>query len=173
MFDDPQTALADEAPPTAAEVTPEQVGPAKEQAPTEQELALQRRISKTIREDKRHFKKAFEQMRSDMRVAMRGHDKDWSDDKYKANITGRHVKAKTAALYAKNPKAVARRSDKIDFKIWNEDQQSLLMAFQTMQAAQQAAQMSQAQAAGDPNALRPAPRRPSRSSRRASPRPRP
>lgn len=153
MFDDPQTALADEAPPTAAEVTPEQVGPPKDQPPSEQDLALQRRIAKTIREDKRHFKKAFEQMRSDMRVAMRGHDKDWSDDKYKANITGRHVKAKTAALYAKNPKAVARRADKIDFKIWNEDQQSLLMAFQTIQAAQAAAAASQAQAAGDPNAL--------------------
>ncbi|MGU3656811.1 hypothetical protein [Methylobacterium fujisawaense] len=141
MFDDPQTALADEAPPTAAEVPPEK--PDQEQAVSEQDRALQRRISKTIREDKRHFKKAFEAMRRDMRIAMKGHDKDWGEDKYKANITGRHVKAKTAALYAKNPKAVARRVDKMDFQIWNEDQQSLMMAFQTIQAAQAAAAAAQ------------------------------
>ncbi|SFI05630.1 hypothetical protein [Methylobacterium brachiatum] len=153
MFDDPQAALADEAPPTAAEVPPAQDGARRDPAPTEQDLALQRRITRTIREDKRHFKKAFEQMRRDMRIAMKGHDNDWSDDKYKANITGRHVKAKTASLYAKNPKAVARRADKMDFKIWNEDQQSLLMAFQTMQAAQAAAALSQQQAAGEPSAM--------------------
>lgn len=105
-----------------------------EQTPEQQ--ALQKRISAKIREDKEHFKKDFARMKRDMRIAMHGHDTDWDDSKYKANITGRHVKTKTAALYAKNPKAVARRAEKIDFTIWDENQQSLMMAFQTIQAAQ-------------------------------------
>jgi hypothetical protein len=125
---------------------------------SERDRALQSRISKTIRADKEHFRKVFRTMRRDMRIAMRGHDKDWNDTQYKANITGRHVKAKTAALYAKNPKAVARRIDKLDFKLWDENQQSLMTAYQTLQAAQQAAAAAPPETAGvDPATGAPAP----------------
>jgi hypothetical protein len=150
MFDEPEDAEIDvsAAPaPAAADEAGAKPGDAQ---PSAQDIALQKRIAATIREDKRHFEPAFKRMRRDMRVAMKGHDTDWGEASYKANITGRHVKAKTASLYAKNPKAVARRVDKLDFKIWNEDQQSLMMAFQTMQAAQAAASVPPEQAGVDP-----------------------
>jgi hypothetical protein len=118
------------------------------QPPSAADLALQARIRKNILADKDHFKKVFKRMRRDMRIAMLGHDENWDDSKYKANITGRHVKAKTASLYAKNPKAVARRVDKLDFKIWDENQQSLMMAYQVIQQAQAIAQAAPPHMAG-------------------------
>ncbi|MFY9292818.1 MAG: hypothetical protein WAP03_19305 [Methylorubrum rhodinum] len=121
--------------------------------------ALHKRIKKTIQADKAYHEKAFKRMRRDMRVAMHGHDEDWSEKSYKANITGRHVKAKTAALYAKNPKAVARRTLKLDFQVWDESQESLMMAFQTVQQAQMLAQAAAAGPTidGTTGALLPAP----------------
>lgn len=117
------------------------------EAATESEKALVRKISKIIKVDKDHFEKAFKRMRRDMFVASHGRDEAWSEDSYTANIVGRHVKMKTSTLYAKNPKAVARRADKMDFVVWDEDPASLMLATQTMQAAQQAQMMA---AAGPP-----------------------
>jgi hypothetical protein len=94
-------------------------------------------IIKTIKDDKRHHKKAFERMRRDMQVATWGADKGWGEDNYRANITGRHVKQKTASLYAKNPRATAKRREQLDYAIWDENPQSLMVAMQTIQMGQQ------------------------------------
>lgn len=113
-------------------------------------LAHVNKVIKTIREDKEFFKKPFKQMRDDMFMAYNGYDgAEWNDDLYTTNIAGRHVKQKTAALYAKNPKAVARRADRMDFEVWDESTESLMMAFQTIQQAQVLAQ----QAAATPEVL--------------------
>lgn len=108
-------------------------------------------IIQTIKADKRHHEKAFKRMRRDMHVAMWGAEKEWDEGNYKANIAGRHVKQKTAALYAKNPKASAKRKEQLDFVLWDENPQSLMMAFQTIQVAQQALAVAQSQPpAADP-----------------------
>lgn len=133
------------------DLPPDELGPSLEEpvdaagdgGMTPQQQELHRRILRKIRDDKLACEKPFKRMRRDMRIAMHGHDKDWTDDQYKANITGRHVKTKTAALYAKNPKAVAKRAEKMDFAVWDENQESLKLAFQTIQAAQAAAQAAQ------------------------------
>lgn len=104
----------------------------------ENELALVQRTLSTIREDQAHFKPAFERMRDDMQLATFGHNKHWPKGHYVANIVGRHIKQKTAALYAKNPKIVARRKETLDFQVWDENPDSLMMAFQQVQIAQQA-----------------------------------
>lgn len=106
--------------------------------------ALADDIKRRIRQDKKHHEKAFKRMRRDMQVAMWGADETWSDKNYKANIIGRHVKMKTAALYAKNPKANARRRETLDFEIWDENPAALQMAFQTVQMAQMAVQQAEA-----------------------------
>lgn len=93
------------------------------------------KIIQTIKDDKTHHAKAFKQMRKDMFMAMNGRDEDWSEQNYRANFLGRHVKTKTAALYAKNPKAVAKRAERLDFAVWDESPESLMMAFQTVQLA--------------------------------------
>ncbi|MCH4543135.1 hypothetical protein [Ochrobactrum sp. A-1] len=104
---------------------------------SEAERNLVKRIQATIKADKDHFKDDFAQMRRDMYAAKYGRVPDYPKEHYKANLAGRHVKQKTAALYAKNPKAVARRRDSLDFAIWDENPQSLQMAMQTISMAQQ------------------------------------
>ena len=110
----------------------------------EQDKKLVATIIRSIKDDKRHHEKAFKRMRRDMHVAMWGDDKDWPEDNYRANVAGRHVKQKTAALYAKNPKAAARRREQVDFAVWDENPMTLQMAMQTIMMAQQAVQMAQA-----------------------------
>lgn len=116
---------------------PEENGSPADKGNREAEMANVRRILKKIKADEHHFRKAFKKMRRDMRIAMHGAEDGYDSDKYKANITGRHIKQKTAALYAKNPKAVARRRETLDFVVWDENPESLMLAFQTMQSAQQ------------------------------------
>lgn len=101
-------------------------------------------IIRTIKQDKAHHDKAFKRMRRDMQVATWGAEDNWSDDNYKANIIGRHVKMKTAALYAKNPKATARRREKMDFAVWDESPATLQLAMQTAMMVQQAVQAAAA-----------------------------
>lgn len=103
----------------------------------ESERRLVRDIQQRVRLDRKHHAKAFEQMRRDMFLVKHGRRKEDPEAHYKANLCGRHVKQKTAALYAKNPKAVARRRETLDFEVWDEKPQSLLMAFQTVQMGQQ------------------------------------
>ena len=100
--------------------------------------ALVKRILKTIKDDEAHHKKAFDRMRRDMETARRGADKDWPEGFYVANITGRHINQRVAALYAKNPKAVARRRDRLDYVVWDGNEQTLIMAMQLVQSAQAA-----------------------------------
>lgn len=110
---------------------------AEDSVTPQREKALVAEIIKTIRADKLHHKKAFARMRRDMQIATWGSDKQWGENNYRANIAGRHVKMKTAALYAKNPKAVAVRRDTMDFAVWDENPASLQLAFQTAQMASQ------------------------------------
>lgn len=99
----------------------------------ETEKALVSKLTKRIEGDRKHFKKAFEQMRLDMKTARIGADEVWaSADNYIANITNRHINQAVAALYAKNPKAIARRRERLDFTVWDENEQSLMMAMQAI-----------------------------------------
>ncbi|MFY7925573.1 MAG: hypothetical protein ACOVN5_07165 [Aquidulcibacter sp.] len=98
----------------------------------------------TIKRDKLHHDKAFKRMKRDMHVAMWGAEKEWGENNYRANIVGRHIKMKTAALYAKNPKAVAKRREQLDYQIWDENPASLQIAFQTIQQGQMMMQQAQA-----------------------------
>lgn len=123
----------------------------EDQSASEADKALVVEILKRIKEDKRHHRKAFDRMRRDMQVATWGADKTWGEDKYRANIIGRHVKMKTAALYAKNPKATAKRRDTLDFQVWDESETSLKMAFELVaMATQMATQAAQTPPQIDP-----------------------
>lgn len=110
----------------AATPTPEQ---------TEADKALVLKTAKKIKADRRYHAKAFEKMRADMFMARHGRTKEYSEEWYVANLCGRHIKQKTAALYAKNPKAVARRRETLDFQLWDENPKSLQLAMQTIQTA--------------------------------------
>lgn len=105
--------------------------------PDTSEKQLVARVLREIKKDKEKHKDAFKRMRSNMYVSRWGREESWGKDKYTANIIGRHIRTKTAALYAKNPKAVARRRETLDFTVWDETQESLMVALQTIQLGTQ------------------------------------
>lgn len=95
--------------------------------------------------DTRGFRaKTYAKMRRDMKFVRPG--RQWENNRgsneatdndagmfsarYEANITQRHVQQRVAALYAKNPKIVAKRRKRMDFTIWDGEQKSLMEAIQ-------------------------------------------
>lgn len=130
---------AEDAEPSTMEATasPDEAAANGQRVPDEAEEKLVGKLTKRIREDRKRHEKAFKLMREDMQIARRGAPETWPKNHYVANITGRHVNQKTAALYAKNPKAIARRRERLDFKVWDESEQTLMTAIQTVMAAQQ------------------------------------
>lgn len=66
---------------------------------------------------------------------------DPNDERYVANILQRHVSGRTAAVYARNPRFVATPRRRLDFTLWDGNEQTLMMANQAvMQALQQGVQ---------------------------------
>ena len=93
-----------------------------------------------LRRAKTHHEPAFKRMRKDMKFVrgLQWHgQKDTDDPRYVANLTLRHLTNKVAALYAKNPKAVAQRRKRIDFEMWDGNPESLMQAQQVVQMAMQ------------------------------------
>lgn len=104
--------------------------------------ALVGRWQDTVRADKKHWgENVFKQMREDMEYARLGASKEWRDrGDYTVPIITRHINQAVAALYARNPKAQAKRRPRLNFTAWDGDPTSLA-------AAQEAAMM------GDPAAM--------------------
>ena len=85
--------------------------------PTMRRKALVSHWLELLHTAKGYHESAFRQMKTDMDSAYRGYDpKKWDDDNYVANILQRHVQQRTASLYAKNPKAVCKRRQRMDFQ---------------------------------------------------------
>ena len=105
---------------------------------SEADQQLVQKLLRTIKADKRHFKRDFDRMKRDMFMARDGRDPDYPEKYYKANIVGRHVNQKTASIYAKNPKVAARRKEMLDFQVWDENPESLQQAMMLNQAFMQA-----------------------------------
>lgn len=113
---------------------------AREPQQSESDAALVKKIQARIKSDKEHHGPAFKRMKRDMRIALHGADPEqWAETRYRANVAGRHVKQKVASLYAKNPKIVAKTRERMEFTVWDETPESLMMAMQTVQAFQAAA----------------------------------
>lgn len=110
----------------------------------ESDAKLIKRILETIRRDKEHFKGVFKRMDRSAFIALHGRTPEWSEKNYFANITGQHINMKTAALYAKNPRVVARRKESLDFVVWDETVESLQIAMQTVAAGGAAIQAAEA-----------------------------
>lgn len=91
----------------------------------DKEVTLARRnlvsnVLARVHDGKNKHKGAFERMRADMDLAFYGYDpKEWGDDKYVVNLAQRHVQQRTAALYAKNPRAVARPRNRMLSVAWD------------------------------------------------------
>jgi len=92
--------------------------------------ALVREWTDKIMRAKKHWELAHRRMKEDSDFYM---GKQWpfhrgDDDRYVANLAQRHVQTRVAALYAKNPKAVAKRRRGMDFQIWEGNASELMSA---------------------------------------------
>ena len=116
-------------------VLPADGGEAQVREPDEAERRLVARTIGRIKADRKHHAKAFERMRTDMQIARVGGSEAWAKHNYTANITGRHIKQLVSTLYAKNPKAIARRRERLDFAVWDENEETLMQAAALVQAA--------------------------------------
>lgn len=82
---------------------------------------------------KQRWKPAYDRMRDNERF-VRGEQwpNDPGRDKYVANIAIRHVQQRTADLYAKNPRVVARQRPRLEYQAWDGSAQTLQVAQQIM-----------------------------------------
>ncbi len=127
--------------------------------------ALVSSMTKMVKSAKEHWKDVFKQMRDDQRFCAgsqwpgetkSGYFNDAPDDRYVANITLRHVQQRVASLYAKNPKAIARRRKRLYSTVWDGQMQSLMQAQKTIKDAETAQQAMQAMQMGLPPLMDPA-----------------
>jgi hypothetical protein len=83
-----------------------------------------------VQRAKAHWENVHKRMREDMDFFMgkQWYDQREDDDRYVANLVQRHVQQRVSALYAKNPKAVAKRRKTMDFVLWEEDPNQLITA---------------------------------------------
>lgn len=81
------------------------------------------------------YKDNFNQMEEDQAFAASkqwpGQDKN--DPRYVVNIVQQVIRQRVAALYAKNPTVSAKKSPRLNYKIWDGKQQSLAAALQAPQ----------------------------------------
>lgn len=75
-----------------------------------------------IRDAKKHWAADFARIRKNMEFCA-GYQwlgqKEMDDDRYVANMTLRTVNQKVSSLYARDPKAIARRRKRLDYQIWD------------------------------------------------------
>jgi hypothetical protein len=112
--------------------------------PSEARAALVTELIGAVKSAKGKWSGVYKRMRQDMDFTL---GRQWpgtsgslqmEDDRYVANIVQRHVQQRTAVLYAKNPKAIAKPKDRIDYTMWDGTNEQLMQA---QQAAEQAAMM--------------------------------
>lgn len=104
----------------------------EDKEPTQRRQDLVSKILARVNGAKGHHKDAFDRMERDMDLALKGFDeREWDKTKYTANVINRHIQQRTAALYAKNPKARARRRQRLDYQIWDGDPIKLKQAYET------------------------------------------
>lgn len=119
--------IADEGRPVASSTAPG----AKEPDATEAEKSAVSEWTKKIKDAKKHHKPVFDRMKECQQVAKEGRAKEWPEDSYTVPVLKRHTNVAVAALYARNPTAVAKRKKKVQFTLWDGNFATLQQAMQT------------------------------------------
>jgi hypothetical protein len=119
------------------------VATAGEMDDDEKEVTASRRnlvqeILSRVNQAKGAHKKAFDRMKADMDLTFYGYDPEaWDDSRYVVNLAQRHVQQRTAALYAKNPRAVAKPRDRMLYQMWDGNPDTIRAAMETRMMAEQ------------------------------------
>jgi hypothetical protein len=101
----------------------------------EGEVKLIKDWHRKIEEAKAYWGPRYKRMRSDTKFAQ-GHQ--WAgqtedDERYRANITLRHINQRVASIYAKNPRVRAEKRPRLYAVAWDGSQEQLMAAQQTLQ----------------------------------------
>jgi hypothetical protein len=117
-------------------------GEQPEKQVSEADKSLVKQWLDNIENAKGHHRKAFKKMRDDIKFAkgQQWPEQSDGDERYVVNLVQRHIQQRVAALYAKNPKVVAKRKKRMEFSYWDETPEAL-------QTAMMGAQM------GDPQSM--------------------
>lgn len=104
------------------------------------ERAFVKQWCEKIKAAKRKFDGDFKRMESNMSFAA-GIQWDGQDKiqfkKYVANITLRNISQKVSTLYARDPQAVPRRRERLDYQLWDGKMESLIAAMGTVSMSAQ------------------------------------
>lgn len=128
--------------------------PRDDPKPAEARAALVSMWNDKVKRAKKHWEPRFRRMREDQDFALgRQWSKNDDDERYVANLTLRLISQRVAFLYAKNPKFVSRRRQRILNTVWDGQQSTLLQVQQAGAMLMQQTQAGlvdpmQAQAAG-------------------------
>lgn len=115
----------------------------EEPQPEEARKALVTAMADAVKQAKKHWGPAFDRMREDQDFA---YGKQWSKNnkerRYQANLVLRTIAQRVAVLYAKNPKAIARRREMILNTTWDGTHGQLQALQQAGASAIQGAQVT-------------------------------
>lgn len=116
-----------------AVVEPKKVSAEKPEVSDERKALVELWI-KRVKESKDHHAPVFKRMDTCMKIAAHGSaDDDWiKNDKYVMPVINRHINLSVAQLYAKHPTVIAKRKEKLLYKIWDGKQDSLAAAMEAM-----------------------------------------
>lgn len=127
-----------------------------ERALDEKKIAEQRRakvsqLCDTVRDDIKHWSYAFTRMKEWRKFArglqwpgMSKADLSDPDRDYVANITLRHLKSRTAAIYAKNPSYQWRKTKRLTYRYWDGTAAQIQLAQELIQSGMDPTGMQQA-----------------------------
>src|SRR6516225_368098 len=92
-----------------------------EQDDNPSETAFVKSWCERIRKARAKWEPDFKRMRDDMDFVAGyqwNSQRQLAEDRYIANFTIRSINQKVATLYARNPKVVAQRRQRLDFQLW-------------------------------------------------------
>jgi hypothetical protein len=107
--------------------------------PTDARAARVKELLDTVHDDLSHWEWDFQRMRANRRYArglqwqgMTRKDLVKEDRPYVENVTFRHLKSRTAAIYARNPRFTWRQSKRLHHVLWDGSPEMVQMATQQM-----------------------------------------
>jgi hypothetical protein len=116
--------------------------------PDERRKRLVTALSDMVKKAKSHWEPTFRKMERNQKFAAGqqwpeepkkdAFNDTYDDDLYVANITLQHIQKRVAALYAKNPRAIAKKRARLLATVWDGSLESLAQAEATISAAQAA-----------------------------------
>lgn len=149
-----RTTTADEMEPAPAMASAERPSDSPEYEVPAERRALVKQWEQRVTAAKRHFAKDFKRMKENMQFATHGADKEWIDSgQYVVPIVNRHINQAVAQLYAKDPRAEAKRRKRLMYTVWDGTPESLNAAVMAAQAPPTMDPMTGMVAEPDPMAM--------------------